>query len=81
MKMRPFAIAVVAALLLVSQPIAAQDQTALDFEAYTLGNGLKVILVEDHTAPVVAILRSQPRNSAPPSSPRRPARTIAIPPW
>ena len=55
MKMRPFAIVAVAALLLVSQPIAAQDQTALDLEAYTLGNGLEVILVEDHTAPVVAI--------------------------
>ncbi len=36
-------------------PLAAQVDPGLDFEAFTLENGLKVILVEDHSAPVVAV--------------------------
>lgn len=41
--------------LCLSLPAAAQNSTGLDYEAFTLDNGLKVILVEDHSAPVVAI--------------------------
>jgi len=47
--------------VLVSGPALAQDaaapdeQITLDYENYTLDNGLEVILVEDHSAPVVAV--------------------------
>jgi zinc protease len=33
----------------------AQPSIALNYETYTLDNGLQVILVEDHSAPVVAV--------------------------
>lgn len=44
-----------AAVLALAIPSSAQDQLALDYEVFTLDNGLRVILVEDHSAPVVAI--------------------------
>ncbi len=47
-----------AAVLLASTfaaPLAAQKPTPLKLDRYTLPNGLKVILAEDHTAPVVAV--------------------------
>jgi predicted Zn-dependent peptidase len=36
-------------------PLAAQASGAIAFEQYTLGNGLRVILAPDSTAPVVAV--------------------------
>jgi len=36
-------------------PLAAQDPARIGFEAYTLPNGLKVILAPDHSSQVVAV--------------------------
>jgi zinc protease len=43
------------ALALAAVPLAAQKPAPLVFDSYTLPNGLKVILAEDHSAPVVAV--------------------------
>lgn len=45
----------IALLALMILPIKAQDIPALDVTEYQLDNGLEVILVEDHSAPTVAV--------------------------
>jgi len=42
-------------LLFSTLIVQGQDDTALDFDQYELDNGLQVILVEDHSAPTVAV--------------------------
>lgn len=44
-----------ALLLLAATPLAAQPTISLNYETFTLDNGLVVYLVEDHSAPVVAV--------------------------
>lgn len=41
--------------LLFAAPLAAQDPTPVRIESFTLNNGLKVHVVEDHSAQVVAV--------------------------
>src|SRR5213082_332914 len=40
---------------LLLQPMPAQSVPKIRFEKYTLGNGLEVILHEDHSTPIVAV--------------------------
>ncbi len=44
-----------ALLVLFAVPLAAQDLPELEFEKYTLDNGLQVILHEDHSIPMVSV--------------------------
>ncbi len=54
--MRPYSTVLLALLLLFPFSLtAAQDELPLDVVEFTLDNGLHVILVEDHTAPTVAV--------------------------
>ena len=46
--------AIFAAVFLISGCGRQEDEVNLSYEAYALPNGLKVVLHEDHSAPVVA---------------------------
>lgn len=46
---------VVLATPLAATGVAAQPEIVLNYETFTLDNGLEVVLVEDHSAPVVAV--------------------------
>src|SRR5207253_5851555 len=52
---RPLAMKrLVVPLLLLAAPLAAQD-VSIPYTTFTLGNGLKVIVAEDHSTPVAAV--------------------------
>ena len=53
--MRRFTAAVAAALSLAAASAGAQDPSRIKIDAYTLPNGLRVQLVEDHSSQVVAV--------------------------
>ena len=53
--MRRFTAALAAALTLASVSAGAQDPARIKIDAYTLPNGLRVQLVEDHSSQVVAV--------------------------
>ena len=47
--------ALAAFLVLAASPLAAQQVGRIAYQTYTLGNGLTVVLSEDHTTPVVTV--------------------------
>jgi zinc protease len=47
--------AVLVLALLAAAPLAAQTQLEVPYEQFTLSNGLRVILHEDHSVPVVSV--------------------------
>ena len=49
------ACAVAALLFLVATSAAAQQVGRIDYQTYTLANGLTVVLSEDHTTPIVTV--------------------------
>jgi len=51
---RALVLAVLALAAVAARPLRAQDPK-IPFEKYTLPNGLEVILVEDHSVPIVAV--------------------------
>lgn len=44
-----------AAAGLLAAPLSAQDAPRVDYESFTLDNGLRVIVHEDHSVPIVAV--------------------------
>lgn len=48
-------VAAAAALVAAPDAVAAQSGAEIDYETYTLDNGLRVILAEDHSTPAVAV--------------------------
>ena len=49
------ALLALAALLCLPPGASAQSQGQIDYETYTLDNGLRVVLAEDHSTPVVTV--------------------------
>jgi predicted Zn-dependent peptidase len=50
-----FRLAVTVSALAVMGSVRAQAQMKIEYEDYALDNGLRVLLVEDHSAPVVTV--------------------------
>ncbi|MBI4539467.1 MAG: insulinase family protein [Gemmatimonadetes bacterium] len=49
------AVGVATAVVLGARPVAAQEPPPIAFDTFTLGNGLKFVVHEDHSTPIVAV--------------------------